>query len=108
MAGQVTQASEDIAGGLAGYWLRAIDTIPDGESAPSADYDITLEDEDGFDILSGAGADHSDSVQERAIPLVGTTPITVPVGGGLTLKIASNEVNGAKGAIRLYFSKNPS
>ena len=41
-------------------WIIAVETNP-GATAPTADYDITLETEEGTDLLGGAGADRHTS-----------------------------------------------
>lgn len=40
-------------------------TVPDGDNAPTANYDVTITDADGFDILKGQGANRSASSTER-------------------------------------------
>jgi len=38
--------------------------IPSGAAAPTADYDVTLLDEDGVDVLDAQGADRSATLKE--------------------------------------------
>jgi hypothetical protein len=42
-------------------------TIPDGTAAPSASYDVVVNDEDGTDVLMGAGADRSATATEQVL-----------------------------------------
>lgn len=85
-----------------GYSLHSMVTDP-GSTAPTDNYDITIEDSDGVDVLGGAGANRDAANTERVMPLYGTTPHPCPINGKLTIKIANNAVNGAKGLIKLYF-----
>ena len=42
-------------------------TDPDGSSAPTDNYDITIVDEDGYDVLAGAGTDRDTSTTEQVL-----------------------------------------
>ena len=44
-----------------------------GSAAPTADYDITIEDAQGMDVMGGALADRHTSTTEQAWPSDGTT-----------------------------------
>lgn len=45
--------------------IARVETIPDtGDTAPTADYDITIKNEDGVDVLSGLGEDRSATATE--------------------------------------------
>ena len=85
-----------------GYSLHSMVTDP-GSTAPSDNYDITIEDSDGVDVLGGAGVNRDTANTERVMPLYGTTPHPCPINGALTVKIAGNIVNAATGKIKLYF-----
>ena len=85
-----------------GYSLHSMVTDP-GATAPTDNYDITIEDSDGVDVLGGAGANRDAANTERVMPLYGTTPHPCPINGALTVKIAGNVVNAATGKIKLYF-----
>ena len=87
-----------------GYSLHSMVTDPGaGATAPSDNYDITIEDVDGVDVLGGAGNNRDAANTERVMPLYGTTPHPCPINGALTVKIAGNIVNAATGKIKLYF-----
>lgn len=90
---------------LDGFSLLAMETIPGADAkAPQAAYDITLTNASGCDLLGGAGEDRSASAAEMVCPLSGTTVIVPPVDGALTFALANNNVNGAEGVARFYFS----
>lgn len=89
---------------IKGWYLYAIQTVPGADAeAPTADYDITLEDSLGMDLLGGAGGDRSATATEFAMPLWGSTPIPAPVYEGLTFKLRGNSVDEATGTARFIF-----
>ncbi len=79
--------------------LQRIVTAP-GATAPTALYDITIVDEDGFDVLNGAGANKSATATEESE--IKMTTFQRIVANTLTLKIANNAVASAQGTIRVY------
>ena len=83
--------------------LIKVTTNP-GATAPTALYDITLEDEDGVDVMGGALADRAAASSEVAYPKdpAGAVITTgVPVCDGLTLKTTNNAVHSALIKVRL-------
>jgi hypothetical protein len=90
---------------LEGFKLDMLYTDP-GAVAPTDNYDITLEDANGVDILGGAGADRDTANTERALPLVGAAVHQIPIdGGALTFKIANQAVHSATGVAKFFFVK---
>lgn len=95
---------ESTAGGAAdkatvhGYFgeVLALVTIPDAVAAPTALYDVTVEDSEGYDVLQGAGADRSAAAQETAVPTAKSVAF-----GPLTLKV-TNAGATKKGVAILY------
>lgn len=92
---------------LAGELLKVV-FIPDGgATAPTALYDITLEDENGLDILAGQGANLSETTASAICPGValkdGTTTSVVPVviDDLLELKV-TNAGDSKGGTVVLY------
>lgn len=85
--------------------LLALHTNP-GATAPTASYDITLEDGDGLDRLQGVGANRHTSNSEQVPVVYTSTSVHPPVNGGetLTLKFANNSVNSALIVGNLYYS----
>lgn len=74
----------------------AVVTDPDGTAAPSADYDITITDVEGYDVLQGAGADRSDTTTETEVPAAKSVAF-----GKLTLNV-TNAGNAKSGVVVLY------
>ena len=72
-----------------------------GATAPTADYDIVINDEDGVDVMQGELTDRHTSASEQAWPLVGTLPVEVLVLGDLT-PVVSAAGNSKIGEIILY------
>lgn len=69
--------------------------IPSATAAPTANYDVTLTDSDGIDVLAGQGANLSDTVSSSVCPGIplkdGTTTsvILTIVDSILTLTVAN-------------------
>lgn len=65
--------------------IENLTTIPSGAAAPTADYDITLTDSDGVDVLAGAGVDRSATAQENVV----SASLGAVVESALTLTVAA-------------------
>lgn len=85
--------------------LLAIETNP-GATAPTANYDITIEDAHAHDVLQGVGANRHTANTERAVVIYASTSIHPAVDDAdvLTLKVANNLVNSAQIVIVLYYA----
>lgn len=68
---------------LVGSIVRVV-TVPDETDAPTDDYDITIVDVDGADVMDGALADRATATVEQVVPTV-----PVPVAGDHTVTIAA-------------------
>lgn len=74
-------------------------TVPSGgDTAPTADYDITIVDEDGVDILNGLGADRSATATQNKTQLDG---LIMFAATSLTLTVAAAG-NSKAGTVYLY------
>ncbi len=84
--------------------LLALETNP-GATAPSNNYDITLIDAEGYDVIEGLGANRSSSNTEKLNIIFSGTSLNPPVGTGdtLTLTIAGQSVNSADIVVKLYY-----
>lgn len=91
--------------GVNGTILRFV-TDP-GSTAPTDNYDVTLSDENGVDVLSGLGANRDASNTEESLPYItvtdGTNSALYPrsVAGPLSLSI-SNAGSAKQGSLILY------
>ncbi len=85
--------------------LLALETNPGG-TAPTDNYDVTLEDGEGFDVLEGVGANRDTANTEKAAIVVSGTSVhpIVANSDALTLKLANNSVNSAGVVLKLYYS----
>ncbi len=85
--------------------LLALETNP-GTTAPTDNYDITIEDADGHDVLEGVGADRDTANTEKALVVYSSTSVhpAIAESDTLTLKIAGNSVNSAGIVITLYYA----
>lgn len=88
--------------------LLALETNP-GATAPTANYDITIEDQHGHDVLEGVGGDRSAASTEKAAVVYTGTSIhpAVAADDTLTLKVANNLVNSAEITAVLYYEGAP-
>lgn len=80
---------------VSGEILRVV-TVPNGGgTVPTANYDVTLLDEHGLDVLNGRGANRSDTNPEQFMPGVTVSDGTnngaapVAVSGILELRVAN-------------------
>ena len=79
-----------------------VETNPDGTAVPTVDYDITLLNSGGADIMGGTLADRSNTATEMAMPLIGTIYTGIAVQGGLTLTV-SNAGNSKIGTVKIFY-----
>lgn len=85
-------------------WLIKVVTNP-GATAPTANYDIALNDPDasGLDALGGKLIDRHTTADEQVYPSIGATPTTpIFLAGTYSLAITGNAVNSATGLVVFY------
>lgn len=70
-----------------GGQIEQVLLVHTGDDVPSNEYDISLTDEDGFDVLAGGGVDVAIAANVRLVPVVGTY-FKVVVSGHLTLVVS--------------------
>lgn len=85
--------------------LLALHTNP-GATAPTDNYDITVEDGDGMDRLQGVGMNRDTANSEQVPVVYSSTSVNPPVSidETLTLKVANNSVNSAIIVGNLYYA----
>ena len=89
-----------------GFLVRLV-TVPNGATPPDDNYDVTICDEAGVDVLQGVGVNRSNvDVEDRQILYLGTNQNFPPIAPSdkLTLHLAGNATPGARTRIVLYFS----
>ena len=102
-SGNATVVSEFAVSGA----ISRVVFIPSASAAPTLNYDVTLTDSDSIDVLSGQGANLSDTASYSVCPGIplkdGTTTSTllVIVNGILTLNV-SNAGASKSGKVILY------
>lgn len=84
-----------------GYVFLVI-TNPGG-TAPTALYDIVLNDTSGFDIMGGELANRSDTVTEQAVPKISSVYGSRFVSGKLTFVLTGNSVSAGTGTVEIYY-----
>ena len=95
-----TVTAADIKGSL----LQIV-TDPSGDTAPQDNYDITLTESGGADLLLGVGANRDTADTEVAIVQSSGARSVVAETDTLTLTITNNNVNSAIVVIKLYWSE---
>ena len=86
--------SSTASGSYMGKVVKAILASDSGATAPTNLYDVTIEDEDGYDVLSGNGADVTSAA---TVYLVDPNKCLWVRSNSLTLKVAS--AGDAKGGV---------
>jgi hypothetical protein len=81
--------------------IYAMETNP-GSTAPTDNYDITLTDSDGVDLLGGQGANRDTANSEMVPAKIGTVFGCAPTQDAFTLNITNNSVNSATGTVKVY------
>jgi len=102
-----TATSDDITKDITGWFLYAVETNP-GAVAPTAAYDVVINDAEGFDIAGGQAANRSATATERVLPKLDATSGLLGAAliyGALTLVITNQNVNSATGTVKLILSK---
>lgn len=85
--------------------IQAVAFKPDiGSTSPTNNYDVTIEDEDGIDLLEARGANLSDTTATRKFVGISASNIIAraPLAGNLVIKVTNAGASNG-GTIRLYF-----
>jgi hypothetical protein len=77
--------------------LERLVTVPSGAAAPTDNYDVTVLDEDGTDVLMGAGADRDTANTEQVL----ASSLGAVANDRLELRVA-NAGNSKGGTVYLY------
>jgi len=72
-----------------------------GSTVPSAGYDVTLTDDDGFDVLTAKGANLSETTASQHLTIDSSAVLPIAICGPLDLAVA-NAGAAKTGVIRLY------
>lgn len=100
-SGSVTATINSVRG-----HITRIVTDP-GSAAPTDNYDITLTDSSGIDLLRGRGANRDTANSEMFVPLIGdggTTTTLISMTPNLTLSI-TNAGNAKTGSFIIYYTQ---
>ncbi len=84
-----------------GYVFLVI-TDPDGTTAPTDQYDITLKDSNGVDIMGGEITNRSDTDSEQAVPKIDAVYGSRWIDGIATLAITGNSVASAITVVKIF------
>jgi hypothetical protein len=89
---------------LKGWYLYKVITNP-GTTAPTDNWDFTITDGDGIDVLGGAGANRHTTTSQSIIPLLTSNNYAQPFLDTWTLAITGNSNNSANIVIKAVFVK---
>jgi hypothetical protein len=73
-----------------------------GTTAPTDNYDITITDADGVDIMGGQLLNRDTANSEHAVPKIGSAYGCRPFQGTMTVNIINNSVNSATGEVKVW------
>lgn len=88
---------------LAGRFCGLAETVPDGTTAPTTLYGITILNANGVDMMGGQLMDRSATAGEQAVPKIGDVYGAILCSGPWSFNLANNSVNAAKGTCYLFF-----
>jgi hypothetical protein len=95
---------------IGGLYLKSVETLPggpNGGTAPTNNYTVTITNDVGGDITGGALAtNRSSTTYQLTAPTVVNMPVMVLPGGFIYINVSANLVNSATGWIRITFSSN--
>ena len=86
-----------------GYIFQVV-TNP-GTTAPSDNYDITINDASGVDIMGGELDNRDTANSEQVVPKIDAVYGTRMVDGAITVNFSGNSVNSATGEVIIYYYK---
>lgn len=95
-----TGAVSEAYSGVANGFVCLVVTDP-GATAPTDDYDITITDSDGVDIMGGTLANRDATATEQAVPQIGNAYGCRFVAGAFTVNI-TNAGNSKVGTVKVY------
>lgn len=94
---------EDVETSIHGNVLMVV-TDP-GTTAPADNYDITISDSDGVDIMGGELTNRDTATSEQVVPKIGSAYGARPVQGALTVAFTNQANADCDGEIVIYFVK---
>ena len=92
-AGKATKTTENV---YTGEIIRLV-TVPSGAAAPTAAYDVVVNDEDSTDVLMSAGIDRHETNTEQVL----ASSLGCVANDKLTLNV-TNAGNAKAGTVHLY------
>ena len=76
-----------------------------GSEAPADNYDITISDADGADIMGGETQNRDTATSEQAVPKIGNAYGARPVHGTITVSFTEQANADCDGEIIIYYVK---
>jgi len=94
----LTQTVSEI---IKGRYLQSVQTVPSATAAPTADYDVAINDANGEDLMDGGLADRSATAAETVFPAADGVNAVVPIVSDLSIAI-TNAGDAKKGKAILF------
>ncbi len=89
---------------IVGWYITEVRTYP-GSKAPQDQWDVVINDSDGFDLMGGTLLNRAQTAQ-RALPLWTTGQYAdIPIYGTLSIVITGNNVTSATPIIKIFLRK---
>ena len=89
---------------IEGWYLFKVQTKPGG-TTPDDDYDITITDAEGHDVMGGELVDRDETNSEEAVPKVDTVYLPQPNISSWTITVSGQTDATGAGEIYMFFSR---
>lgn len=91
---------------IEGWYLFKVQTVPGtGADQPDDDYDITITDAEGLDIMGGELVDRDETNAEEAVPIIDLVYGPQPNISSWTITVSGQTDTTAVGEIYMFFSR---
>jgi len=91
---------------IKGWYLFKVQTIPGTAAAqPDDDYDITITDAEGVDLMGGETMNRDETNGEEAVPKIDAVYSPQPIISALTITVSGQATAAATGEIYLFFAR---
>ena len=102
VTGSYTITSEQPVNG----YILMIETVPDATAVPNANYDVSVKNADGLEIVGGTNLfNRSATATEAVMPLLNSEIVEMPNLGKLTVSVVDGGTGG-QGIIRVYYRRD--
>jgi hypothetical protein len=91
---------------IEGWYLFKVQTVPGaGAAQPDDDYDITITDAEGLDVMGGELANRDETNAEEAVPKIDAVYGPQPSISSWTITVSGQATAAATGEIYMFFAR---